>query len=120
MSLAHVKAHVESIRREQLVEEMFPFLTKIIISNKNGGMFNEPLDWRPDALNLPDYRKIIESPMDFNTIKSRLLNAHYSSKSGVIADVRLVFNNAKKYNPPAHPVHKVITMPRLHQHKTTR
>lgn len=108
MSLVHVKSHVDSIRRERLIEDMFPFITKIMLSNKNGGMFNEPLDWRADALNLPDYRKVIGSPMDFSTIKARLLNAHYSTKAGVIADVKLVFNNAKKYNPAVHPVHKVI------------
>lgn len=65
---------------------------------KNAGIFNVPLDYRQEALNLPDYLKIVEVPMDFSTIKARVLNGLYTSKSSFIADIRLIFQNAKRYS----------------------
>lgn len=106
MPMKDVKSNLDCFKSEKLFVALHPLLVKLMSHPKNGGIFNAPLDWRADAMNLPDYLKIIEDPMDLYTIKCRLLNGHYNSKRAFISDVRLVFNNAKKYNPVCHPVHK--------------
>ncbi|CAI8590053.1 unnamed protein product [Vicia faba] len=61
--------------------------------------FLEPVD--VEGLGLDDYFEIIEKPMDFSTIK-RKMNAKdgsgYKNVREIYADVRLIFNNATKYN----------------------
>jgi len=67
------------------------------------GIFNTPVD--PVALGLPDYFAIISKPMDFGTVKARLHSLAYRSRDEVVADIRLVLDNAMKYNPPLNAVH---------------
>ena len=66
--------------------------------------FNRPVD--PEALGLSDYRTICPAPMDLGTVAARLQNRGYARPRDVVADVRLVFRNASRYNPPGHPVHE--------------
>ncbi|XP_037542866.1 bromodomain adjacent to zinc finger domain protein 2B [Nematolebias whitei] len=47
---------------------------------------------------VPGYKKIIKKPMDFSTIKKKLLNNLYLNLGGFIADVNLVFDNCVKFN----------------------
>jgi len=65
--------------------------------------FNTPVD--PVALMIPDYLTVIKQPMDLSTVANKLRTGQYHMVKDMIADVRLVFSNAKKYNPPKHPVH---------------
>jgi len=65
--------------------------------------FNVPVD--PDKLNIPDYFSVIVHPMDFGTIDDRLDRNMYADSADFIKDVRLVFSNAKTYNPPGSAVH---------------
>ncbi|KAG7251035.1 hypothetical protein CRUP_014629, partial [Coryphaenoides rupestris] len=57
-----------------------------------------------DALGLHDYHLIITQPMDLGTIKKRLDRGEYRTARQFGADVRLMFSNCYKYNPPAHEV----------------
>jgi len=81
--------------------------------------FREPVD--PVALGIPDYPAVIKAPMDFATIRTRLECAGepgqhqqqqpqpegaYESEHEFAEDMRLVFANARLYNPPGHPVHE--------------
>jgi bromodomain-containing factor 1 len=59
------------------------------------------------ALNIPDYHTIITHPMDISTIERNLNNGEYDSPESFESDVRLMFNNCYRYNPPALPVHKM-------------
>ena len=43
--------------------------------------------------------------MDLGTIKTRIDNGYYTAKDDLIADIQLVWNNAKKFNPIGHFVH---------------
>jgi hypothetical protein len=67
--------------------------------------FLEPVD--PVALGIPDYPDVIRHPMDLGTIERKLLAGVYGSADAFVADMRLVFDNAKTYNPPDHDVHKM-------------
>ena len=53
----------------------------------------------------PSYNQIITQPMDLGTIKTRIDDGHYTAKDDLIADIQLVWNNAKKFNPIGHFVH---------------
>lgn len=60
--------------------------------------FYQPVD--AVALGLPDYHKIITSPMDMGTIKKRLENSYYWSASECMQDFNTMFTNCYIYNKP--------------------
>ncbi|XP_078146896.1 bromodomain-containing protein 4-like isoform X3 [Centroberyx gerrardi] len=64
--------------------------------------FYKPVDVQ--ALGLHDYHDIIKHPMDLSTIKNKLDNRQYRDAQEFAADVRLMFSNCYKYNPPDHDV----------------
>ncbi|OMH79903.1 Bromodomain-containing protein, partial [Zancudomyces culisetae] len=68
-----------------------------------GYLFYEPVDWK--ELNIPQYPKVIKNPMDLGTIRKKYDAGLYNSSDEFEADVRLMFNNCYKFNPPNHPVH---------------
>ncbi|CAO2187294.1 unnamed protein product [Urochloa humidicola] len=72
--------------------------------SKHSVWFNSPVD--VEGLKLHDYRAIIRSPMDLGTVKHNLTSGRYPSHEAFADDVRLTFNNALRYNPPDHHVHK--------------
>ncbi|KAG7521278.1 bromodomain adjacent to zinc finger domain protein 2A [Solea senegalensis] len=47
---------------------------------------------------VPGYRRIIKNPMDFLTMRERLLQGGYSSCEEFAADAQLVFNNCELFN----------------------
>ncbi|EKE42339.1 hypothetical protein ENUP19_0296G0032 [Entamoeba nuttalli] len=73
----------------KLLPEASPFLT--------------PVD--PIAQNLPDYYVVITHPMDLNTITKKFRYGIYEHIDDFANDVRLVFKNAMKYNPPRNTIH---------------
>nr|CAB3480255.1 unnamed protein product [Digitaria exilis] len=72
--------------------------------SKNSVWFNTPVDI--EGLHLHDYRAIIRCPMDLGTVKQNLVAGRYPSHEDFADDVRLTFNNALRYNPPDHKVHR--------------
>ncbi|XP_032384391.1 bromodomain-containing protein 4 isoform X3 [Etheostoma spectabile] len=64
--------------------------------------FYKPVDAK--ALGLHDYHDIIKHPMDLSNIKKKLDNRQYRDAQEFAADVRLMFSNCYKYNPPDHDV----------------
>lgn len=91
------------MRSQQLCTQFM----KSIMSNKNAGPFNEPVDYI--ALGVPDYPNIITHPMDFGTIEQKLSSGQYSTVDQLAADCRLVFTNARTFNPPDHIIHKMAS-----------
>jgi hypothetical protein len=68
-----------------------------------GSFFAVPVD--PVALNLPTYNQIIKQPMDLGTIQSNLETNTITSPEQFASLVRLVFENAIKFNDdPTHAV----------------
>ncbi|XP_035763327.1 bromodomain testis-specific protein isoform X2 [Neolamprologus brichardi] len=56
------------------------------------------------ALGLHDYHDIIKHPMDLSTIKKKMDQREYGNAKEFAADVRLMFSNCYKYNPPSNEV----------------
>ncbi|CAI9762736.1 unnamed protein product [Fraxinus pennsylvanica] len=77
-----------------------------ITQHKGAGPFMQPVD--VVGLGLHDYYEVIEKPMDFSTIKSKMEAKDgngYKNVREICADVRLIFKNAMKYNNERHQVH---------------
>uniref|UniRef100_A0A8D1QL92 Bromodomain testis-specific protein n=1 Tax=Sus scrofa TaxID=9823 RepID=A0A8D1QL92_PIG len=72
--------------------------------------FYNPVD--ASALGLHNYYDIVKNPMDLGTIKGKMDNQEYKDAYEFAADVRLMFMNCYKYNPPDH---EVVTMARMLQ-----
>lgn len=64
--------------------------------------FYKPVD--AEWLGLHDYHDIIKKPMDLGTVKQKMDNREYKTATEFAADVRLIFTNCYKYNPPDHDV----------------
>ncbi|KAM8744263.1 bromodomain-containing protein 3-like isoform 3-T7 [Acanthopagrus schlegelii] len=64
--------------------------------------FYKPVD--AVALQLHDYHDIIKYPMDLSTVKKKMDRGEYQDAQGFAADIRLIFSNCYKYNPPHHDV----------------
>nr|XP_046231648.1 bromodomain-containing protein 3-like isoform X2 [Scatophagus argus] len=64
--------------------------------------FYKPVD--AEALQLHDYHDIIKYPMALSTVKKKMDRAEYQDAQGFASDVRLIFSNCYKYNPPHHEV----------------
>ena len=60
---------------------------------------------KPVDINLfKDYPNIIANPVDFATIKANLEGGVYKEPQQFYDGMKLVFNNARKYNPPGSDV----------------
>ncbi|XP_069055071.1 bromodomain-containing protein 2a isoform X2 [Lepisosteus oculatus] len=80
-------------------------LLKELLSKKHAAYawpFYKPVD--ASALSLHDYHDIIKHPMDLSTIKRKMDGREYRDSQQFAADVRLMFSNCYKYNPPDHDV----------------
>lgn len=66
--------------------------------------FNAPVD--PVALNIPHYFSIVrqEDARDLKTIKANVQAGKYESFSGIENDIRLMVDNAVKFNGEVSPV----------------
>lgn len=83
-------------------------LIKEMLSKKHEAYawpFYKPV--QAEALGLHDYFDIIKKPMDLGTVKFKMDCREYSSPADFATDVRLIFTNCYKYNPPDHDVVKM-------------
>uniref|UniRef100_A0A8D3E3D2 Bromodomain and WD repeat domain containing 1 n=1 Tax=Scophthalmus maximus TaxID=52904 RepID=A0A8D3E3D2_SCOMX len=60
---------------------------------------SEPFRQPVDPQNYPDYHDIIDTPMDFGSVKRALQDDHYDNPVELCKDTRLIFANAKAYTP---------------------
>lgn len=81
------------ITDNEVCSEMLPLLLKLMESGKST-IFAKPVDTKQ----YPKYTTIIQHPMDLGTIKQRLTVGYYDEPWRFVDDVRLVFDNAKKFN----------------------
>ncbi|XP_066569078.1 bromodomain-containing protein 3 isoform X6 [Amia ocellicauda] len=80
-------------------------ILKEMLSKKHAAYawpFYKPVD--AEALELHDYHEIIKHPMDLSTVKKKMDGRDYQDAQGFAADIRLMFSNCYKYNPPDHEV----------------
>ncbi|XP_029578208.1 bromodomain-containing protein 3 isoform X5 [Salmo trutta] len=81
------------------------FILKEMLSKKHAAYawpFYKPVD--AEALELHDYHEIIKHPMDLSTVKKKMDSQDYQDAQSFATDVRLMFSNCYKYNPPDHEV----------------
>ena len=64
--------------------------------------FYKPVD--TEQLDLHDYKQVIKKPMDLGTVKTKMESREYRSPAEFAIDMRLIFTNCYKYNPPDHDV----------------
>ncbi|MEQ2206272.1 Bromodomain-containing protein 4, partial [Xenoophorus captivus] len=76
------------------------YLLKVVLKTLWKHQFAWPFQAPVDAvkLNLPDYYKIIRSPMDMGTIRKRLENNYYWNAQECIQDFNTMFTNCYIYN----------------------
>uniref|UniRef100_A0A8C5QAR6 Bromodomain-containing protein 2 n=1 Tax=Leptobrachium leishanense TaxID=445787 RepID=A0A8C5QAR6_9ANUR len=80
-------------------------ILKELLSKKHAAYawpFYKPVD--ASTLGLHDYHEIIKHPMDLSTIKKKMENREFRDAQEFAGDVRLMFSNCYKYNPPDHDV----------------
>jgi Bromodomain len=83
-------------------------ILKELFSKKHSGYawpFYKPVDAK--MLGLHDYHEIIKKPMDLGTVKRKMDEREYKTAAEFEGDVRLIFTNCYKYNPPDHDVVKM-------------
>uniref|UniRef100_A0A674DLG7 Bromodomain and WD repeat domain containing 1 n=1 Tax=Salmo trutta TaxID=8032 RepID=A0A674DLG7_SALTR len=60
---------------------------------------SEPFRKPVDPTSYPDYLNIIDTPMDFGTVKGTLEEDRYENPMELCKDIRLIFANAKAFTP---------------------
>ncbi|KAM4696114.1 bromodomain and WD repeat-containing protein 3 [Rhinophrynus dorsalis] len=70
-------------------------LLDLIYEREDSEPFRQPVN----SVSYPDYQDIIETPMDFSTVKETLEAGSYSDPLEFARDVRLIFSNSKAYTP---------------------
>lgn len=66
--------------------------------------FMLPVD--PITMSIPNYFHVIKHPMDISTIEKKLKGGEYQNAKGFESDMRLMFANCFKFNPPGNLVHQ--------------
>lgn len=64
----------------------------------NGNLLIAPFERLPDKASLPDYYETIRNPIAVDTIKKKAKRKKYANVDQVLADINLMFDNAKTYN----------------------
>ncbi|XP_060876785.1 bromodomain-containing protein 3-like isoform X5 [Metopolophium dirhodum] len=75
---------------------------KALWKHQHAWPFYQPVD--ASKLNLPDYHKVIKTPMDLGTVKKRLENNYYWCADECIQDINAMFSNCYTYNKPGEDV----------------
>lgn len=98
-----------SSRRSKRSSDDFPLHSVLLYSlldditkHKDSWPFNRPVSQKE----VPDYYKIIKTPMDFAKIKSKLNCGEYKTDDDIMTDIQLVFINCDLYNTNATDIYK--------------
>uniref|UniRef100_A0A8C3M1D1 PH-interacting protein n=1 Tax=Chrysolophus pictus TaxID=9089 RepID=A0A8C3M1D1_CHRPC len=80
-------------------------LLNLIFQCEDSEPFRQPVDLleypvkKKRGFSSEDYRDIIDTPMDFATVRETLEAGNYESPMELCKDVRLIFSNSKAYTP---------------------
>ncbi|XP_061682626.1 bromodomain and WD repeat-containing protein 3 isoform X2 [Syngnathoides biaculeatus] len=86
---------VEVLPDKDAWKEQCKNLLNYIFECEDSEPFRQPVD--PE--NYPDYHDIIDTPMDFGSVKRTLGEERYENPIELCKDTRLIFANAKAYTP---------------------
>lgn len=59
----------------------------------------------PVSMGIPNYFSVIKHPMDVSKAEGKFRKGEYQSAKGFELDMKLMFANCYKFNPPGNPVH---------------
>ncbi|XP_041447869.1 bromodomain-containing protein 3-like [Drosophila obscura] len=94
-----------AMRKKKLPLDACKEILVVLLSKKHRDCawpFYNPVD--AEKFGLHDYHDIIKKPMDLGTMKRKMDNRQYTSAAEFAEDMRLMFSNCYKYNPPDHDV----------------
>mmetsp|Transcript_7583 Transcript_7583/g.14219 ORF Transcript_7583/g.14219 Transcript_7583/m.14219 type:complete len:212 (-) Transcript_7583:159-794(-) len=84
-------------------------LVKSLEAQEDSYEFLRPVDFK--GLGLSDYPLIVTKPMDLSTVRKKIKAQKYDSLVDIVADLQLIWENAKLYNPADSLVHtQAVTM----------
>uniref|UniRef100_A0A671UR38 Bromodomain and WD repeat domain containing 1 n=1 Tax=Sparus aurata TaxID=8175 RepID=A0A671UR38_SPAAU len=83
----------------QIIEDAWKEQCKTLINYIFECEDSEPFRQPVDPQNYPDYHDIIDTPMDFGSVRRKLGNDGYENPIELCKDTRLIFANAKAYTP---------------------
>ncbi|XP_077421663.1 bromodomain and WD repeat-containing protein 3 isoform X2 [Vanacampus margaritifer] len=86
---------VEVLPDRDAWKEQCKNLLNYILECEDSEPFRQPVD----PQNYPDYHDIIDTPMDFGTVRRTLEEERYENPIELCKDTRLIFANAKAYTP---------------------
>ena len=75
-------------------EEQCRNLLSILKQSGDSVSFRAPVNFEV----VPDYLRVVDYPMDLQTVGERLQDGHYATPSEFAKDVRLIFVNSKKFS----------------------
>lgn len=107
LTKAQLEQYMQYLKSRSVQTYYGPLLQLLMQHKDNHGIFNTPVN--PEVQNLPTYYDIVEHPMDLGTVRDNLMCGRYQQPRDLIADIRLVFQNAKKFNPETHFVNQCAT-----------
>ncbi|OTA37311.1 hypothetical protein BTJ68_03042 [Hortaea werneckii EXF-2000] len=77
--------------------------------DSHGQLMIRDFDRLPDKAAMPEYFAEIRNPMAYDILKRKVKRKKYQSVEDFMADVNLMFNNAKEYNTDESSIHKNAT-----------
>uniref|UniRef100_A0A674DL30 Bromodomain and WD repeat domain containing 1 n=1 Tax=Salmo trutta TaxID=8032 RepID=A0A674DL30_SALTR len=95
MSLPSPQHSVETVPDQDSWKGQCKRLMNYVFECEDSEPFRKPVD----PTSYPDYLNIIDTPMDFGTVKGTLEEDRYENPMELCKDIRLIFANAKAFTP---------------------
>ena len=92
--------HVGATTERESNETMLAQTLQEIFTNLEKSEHSWPFLEAVRKEDVPDYYNVIKDPMDLSKIKERLNSGMYRTKEIFLADINLMCDNCKTYNPP--------------------
>ena len=81
-------------------EELYIAIDDVLNQLWNYKQYSRPFHVKVKTSEAPDYYHIIKHPMDLSKMKKKLSQRQYKSKQDFAADLELIWDNCRTYNPP--------------------
>jgi protein polybromo-1 len=84
------------------------------VRDKKGRDLCEMFATLPTPAEMPEYYSVIKTPMDFDTINSKIHSSKYSTLESLEADLMLMFDNAMTFNQESSQIyHDAVSLRKL-------
>jgi transcription initiation factor TFIID subunit 1 len=82
----------------------FSTILENILNELRDSPYSQPFLQPVSAKKVPDYYKVIKSPIDLQTIRKKIHDKHYKDLATFLADIHLLVDNSTTYNGHAHVI----------------